>query len=117
MDLKNVNVPVAFAVVTVSESDLEALWDVMKTFAAAKKSAIENLLRPGVEGISFQIRLTSETLFYAHNFETEDQLSVIAYSHDDPTAWKTDWNLLLERLRSRFSNDRVVVKIEPPATA
>jgi len=49
-----------------------------------------------------------------HNRNSPKQFDILAYSHDEPSAWTADWQLLIDRLTARLGKERVAVRMVPP---
>ena len=106
--------PLARVVVTAFGQDVDVLVGELSKFATEKNADTKTIAKPGQSNIDMHIALGPETYFRVHNRNSPKQFDILAYSHDEPSAWTADWQLLIDRLTARPGKERVAVRMVPP---
>jgi hypothetical protein len=106
--------PLARVVVTASGQDVDVLLRELSKFADDKNADTKTFPKSGRSNIDIHIALGPETYFVVHNRNSPKRFDILAYSHDEPSAWTADWQLLIDRLTARLGKERVAVRMVPP---
>jgi hypothetical protein len=106
--------PMARVVVTASGQSVEVLLEELNKFAKEKNADTKTFPKPGQSNVDIHIELGPETYFTVHNRNSPRQFDILAYSHDQPSAWTGDWQLLVDRLIARLGKERVAIREIPP---
>lgn len=108
-------VPLATVAVIASKQELDELLGEIGAFAAEKGFAVKNLPKKEQQSVAVRLAITPRTYFAVDNYGMPQQRFMIsAYSHDDPSVWKAEWEALTDRLRSRLGDERITVRLKPP---
>lgn len=103
---------VAIVAVTASEQELSTLIGEMRAFAAEKNLEMPNLPKKGQKHVTAKLSLTPNSFFMLDNYGAPSQrFRLTAYSHEDASVWKPEWEALIGRLRSRLGDDHVKTQI------
>jgi hypothetical protein len=102
------DVRVAHAAVAPFNQNVEVVLEELKQFAHERNVELKTFPKQGDQRVNITIPLGSSTLLQVHNYYSQNEIDILASSHDERRSCIPDWDLLLVRLRARLSTKSVV---------
>jgi hypothetical protein len=96
--------PLAKITIVASGGKANTLVTAIADFARTEGLTIErsDIPKQGRWVVNESIKLHGDSMFDVSNFLKADEFEIIAYSHEEPFAWKPQWDRLVSRLSAQF---------------
>jgi hypothetical protein len=97
-------------ILTLQPSEFDAFVEQMVAFSSSEGFQIKTVPPKGSHNINFIVRISPDAFLYVSNFSPRTRIQVAAYSEDPSIDWRPPWQRLIEQLRLKFKDAKILVE-------